>query len=231
MLLRSLDDLFRDPLHFLIILGATVIALSIAITVHEFTHAIIAYRFGDPTAKAYGRLSLNPVVHLDPFGTAMLFLVGLGWGKPVPVNIANFDRFRLQAMAIVSLGGPISNLITAAIFAIPINLGFIPWRSPFSMSVFKGGTDLILPDLFGFIILYNLILAVFNLIPIAPLDGFKVALGVLPRRFAEVLAKSEPYGPVILLVVVVLDFWLGIHVLSSIIGPAIEFFGGIILLT
>jgi Zn-dependent protease len=231
MLLRSLDDLVKDPLHFLIILCATVIALAIAITVHEFSHAMIAYRLGDSTAKIHGRLSLNPMVHLDPFGTAMLFLVGLGWGKPVPVDIANFNRFRRQAMALVSIGGPISNLITAAIFALPINLGFMPWRSPFSMSIFKNGTDLILPDLFGTIIFYNLILAVFNLIPIAPLDGFKVALGVLPRGFAEILMKYEPYGPVVLLVVFVLDFWLGIHILSSIIGPAIEFFGRIILLT
>ena len=231
MLLRSLDDLFRDPLHFIIILCATVIALSIAITVHEFTHALIAYKLGDPTAKDYGRLSLNPKVHLDPFGTAMLFLVGLGWGKPVPVNIANFHRFRRQAMAFVSIGGPISNLITAAIFALPINLGLIPWRSPFNMSIFKDGTDLILPDLFGFIIFYNLVLAVFNLIPIAPLDGFKVALGVLPKGIADAVAKSEPYGPAVLMIVVVLDFWLGIRILSSIIGPAIGFFGRIILLT
>ena len=134
-------------------------------------------------------------------------------------------------MAFVSIGGPMSNLITAAIFALPINLGLIPWRSPFSMSIFKGGTDLILPDLFGFIIFYNLVLAVFNLIPIAPLDGFKVALGVLPKGIAETVAKSEPYGPAVLMIVVVLDFWLGIRILSSIISPAIEFFAGIILLT
>ncbi len=229
MFLRSLDQLFADPLHFFTIVVAISISLLIAITVHEFSHALIAYRLGDSTAKLLGRLSLNPKVHLDPLGTAMLFLAGFGWGKPVPVNPAYLGRAGRQGMALVSVAGPLSNVITAALFALPINLGLMPWHSPFRLFVFRGGPDTLLPDLFGFIIFYNLVLAVFNLIPLAPLDGFKIALGLLPREIAASFARLEPYGPAVLLIVIMLDIWVGIGILSTILGPAIDFLGRVIL--
>ena len=229
MLLRSLDTLREDPVYFFTIVAAISVSLLIAITIHEFTHAFIAHRLGDSTAKRLGRLSLNPRVHLDPMGTAMLFLAGFGWGKPVPVNPAMLGRSWRQGMAFVSAGGPLSNIVTAALFALPINLGFMPWHSPFSALVFRRGPDFLLADLFGFIIFYNLVLAVFNLIPIAPLDGFKVVLGLLPGDVASHFSRVEPFGPVILLTVVMLDVLFGVGVLSAVMGPPINFLGEIIL--
>ena len=224
-MLWSLDQLFRDPLHLLTILGAISVALLIAITIHEFTHALVAYGLGDGTAKRLGRLSLNPVAHLDPIGTAMLFLAGFGWGKPVPVNPMYLRNPGRQGMALVSFAGPLSNITTAALFAIPIKAGLMSWHSPFRLFVFRDGLEGFLPDLFGFIIFYNLVLAAFNLIPLAPLDGFKVALGVLPREAAASFARLETYGPAILMFVIMMDILTGIGILSTIIGPVVNFFG------
>ena len=223
MLLRSLGLLFDDPLAFFILLPiilATVgIALLIAITVHEASHALMAYRLGDPTAQRLGRLTLNPIAHLDPMGTAMILFVGFGWGKPVPVNPHFLRAGARSGMALVSAAGPLSNIVTATLFAIPIKAGLVAWHSPLRFSYFEGGFVGILADLFGFIILYNILLAVFNLLPISPLDGFKVALGLLPRELARPFARLEQYGPAILLLTIMVDFSLGTGILFGIIRP------------
>ncbi len=229
MLLRSLNQLFQDPLYLLLTLVAISVALLIAITIHEFSHALVAYGLGDSTAKRLGRLSLNPAAHLDPMGTAMLFLAGFGWGKPVPVNPMYLRSTGRQGMAMVSLAGPLSNVMTAGLFAIPIRAGLMSWHSPFRLFVFRGGPEDLLADLFGFIIFYNLILAAFNLIPLAPLDGFKVALGILPREMAASFARLETYGPAILLSVIMVDIFLGLGILGAIIGPAVNFLGRVVL--
>lgn len=197
MLLWNLDLLLRRPELFLLTLVTTSIALLLAITVHEFSHALVAHNLGDPTARHQGRLSLNPLVHLDPLGTLMLFLVGLGWGKPVPVNPYYLRRGPRTGMALVGAGGPGSNLLLAWLVALLLRY----------VSAVQSGY---IADLLLIIVLYNVLLAVFNLIPVAPLDGFNIALGVLPRDLAYPLARTQRFGPGILLGIVLLVSFTGI---------------------
>ena len=197
MLLFNLELLASEPLSFLKLIGVLAFSILVAITFHEFSHALIAHRLGDQTAERGGRVSLNPLAHLDPFGTLMLFLVGFGWGKPVPVNPYCLRHGPRSGMALVSLAGPASNLVVAVLFALPINLGLLPWHSPRFLPLAQMNITWVLADIIGFVIFYNILLAVFNLIPIAPLDGFKVALGVLPRELSLSLARLESYGPAI----------------------------------
>lgn len=229
MLLRNFDLLFEDPLLFLqlfaVLLLTAGVALLIGITVHEFSHAFVAYRLGDTTAQRLGRLSLNPLRHLDPLGTAMLFLVGFGWGKPVPVNDWAFGSRARQGMSMVALAGPLANIVAASLFALPFKLGLLPWRFPSLDLSFRSGPEGFLATLLGFFVFYNLVLAVFNLIPLAPLDGFKVALGFLPRALARPFSRLEPYGPAILLLVLVADFTFGFGFLGRVLFPAINALG------
>ena len=209
MLLWNLGLLFDAPLVFFMLMAIVSIALLVAITVHEFGHAFVANMLGDPTAKRLGRLSLNPLKHLDPMGTLMIFLVGFGWGKPVPVNYELLGRNPKRGMALVASAGAVSNLVTAALLGTLIRVGLLPWQSPGRLYVDDFGIGLIGSALIGYIILLNIILAIFNLIPIAPLDGFKIAVGVLPTRQANALARMERYGPIVLLVVVFLGYFTG----------------------
>ena len=209
MLLWNLGLLFDAPLVFITLMVIVSIALLVAITVHEFGHALVASLLGDPTAKRLGRLSLNPLKHLDPMGTLMIFLVGFGWGKPVPVNYELLGRNPKRGMALVASAGAVSNLVTAALFGTLIRVGLLPWQSSGKLFTDDVGIGLIFSVLVGYIILLNIILAVFNLIPIPPLDGFKIAVGVLPKRQASALARVERYGPIVLLVVVFLGYLTG----------------------
>lgn len=186
---------------------AMIVAVLIAIDVHECCHAWMAAQMGDPTARDLGRVSLNPIVHLDPLGTLMIFFTaltgfGIGWGKPVPV-----DPYRLRygprtGMGIVSLAGPLANLTTATVLAIPFRLGLG-----------------ILPDLlveFLFIVsMVNIGLAIFNLLPVPPLDGYGVLMGILSSirapwayRWSYTLARYERYGPMILLLVIIANRYI-----------------------
>ncbi len=194
---------------------ANAIALLVAIDVHEFCHAWMADQLGDPTPRYQGRLTLNPLAHLDPLGTLMLILARFGWGKPVPVNPYNLRNGPKSGMAMVSFAGSLANLITAALLALPVRLGLV-------MPTLRGEIIPSLEMVITTTILVNVILAVFNLIPIPPLDGFKVAMGLLPHRWSHALAQLEPYGP-LLLILLILPGFGGANILSVIMGPVIRF--------
>lgn len=194
----------------------------LAITVHEFTHGYIAYRFGDPTAKMSGRLTFNPISHLDPIGTLALIMTQMiGWAKPVPINPRYLANPRTD-MLWISLGGPAANLLTATLLAIGLHL----IDSITGHSILRGASDYIMRPLvliiyFG--IQINIVLAIFNLIPVPPLDGFGVLAGILPRRYAYQLERLEPYGFIILLILLLSG------VLSFVIEPPIRFIQGMLL--
>jgi Zn-dependent protease len=173
---------------------ARVIVLLIAFTVHELAHAVTADYLGDPTPRRMGRITLNPIKHLDPFGTIMLIIAGFGWAKPVMVNPMNMRGNPRTAMAIVAAAGPISNLIMAALASLVFRLGL----AEFSLYA-PSGT---LPPP-GFIlsefVWINLILAFFNLIPVPPLDGSKILFAILPGDLVYRLRPIEQYGFIILI--------------------------------
>lgn len=169
-------------------------ALLIALPIHEYAHARMAYYFGDPTAKMQGRMTLNPISHLDPIGTLMILIARFGWAKPVPINPYNFRNYR-KGLLWVSFAGPMANFITAfvALFIFRIiyyDLGLITFASIPYMILF-------------FIVQLNLILGVFNLIPIPPLDGSKILLSLAPSNVAGFIRQIEPYAPILLIVLIV----------------------------
>lgn len=169
-------------------------AILLAISVHEYGHAFTAYKLGDPTPKYQGRLSLNPLVHLDPLGTIMLLLFRVGWARPVMINSQYFKNKR-QGTVLVSLAGPLANLLTAWIFYNLVSV-FGDYMIGSSM-----GQSLIM---FLFInVQMNLGLAAFNLIPIPPLDGSHILSGLLPRRLAYEYSKLAPYGPFVLIALLI----------------------------
>ncbi len=211
MLFRLFDQFQIDPIGALITLAAFAVALVIGITVHEFSHAWSAAQLGDHTARHQGRLTLNPVAHLDPIGTILIVVAGFGWGKPTPVSPSNIRIGARPGMAAVALAGPVSNLVVAALAALPVRLG--------ALSLASGGID---AQFLQALVLLNLMLAVFNLLPVAPLDGFKIALGVLPRAIAIPFERTERFGIVILLLIVLADSFLNTGILSRILFPAIS---------
>ena len=210
MLLRYFNLLLDDPTVFFYLIGIVTVGLLVAITVHEFGHALLANWLGDPTAKRLGRLSLNPIKHLDPMGTLMIFLVGFGWGKPVPVDYQQLGRNPRRGMALVAVAGALSNLVLAALFGALVRAGIVAWHSPRYLYIDGWELGSVAADLVGYIIFFNLILAVFNLIPISPLDGFKVAVGILPSRQAYALAKMERWGPMFLLLLLFFGYFTGV---------------------
>ncbi len=228
MLISSIDLFTRDPLLGLITVVTLCVSLIIGITVHEFSHAYVATSLGDRTAVNLGRLSLNPVRHLDPLGSALILLAGFGWGKPVPVSPAYLRIGQRVGMAMVSLAGPLSNIIAAAVFGLAVraDIAGLP-GSEFTVGGFQGSA--LIEYALESLVRWNLVLAVFNLLPIAPLDGFKVALGVLPRDAANAYAKTERYGPGILLILILAGFVFDIPVFSTVIWPVVNLFGEIIL--
>jgi len=191
-----------DPLIFVF----RIITLVISLTFHEFAHAWTATRFGDYTPVANGRLTLNPLKHLDPLGSLLMIAVGFGWAKPVPINPSAM-RTRSGVMW-TSLAGPFANFLLAIFAAIPLRLGVSPSQS-----------NLIGYFLINFMEL-NLLLMLFNLIPIAPLDGEKIAEYVWPPSWGAVLDRISRFGPAVLLVVLFLLPYLGINILGAVMnGP------------
>ena len=173
---------------------ATLLAVLLAITFHETAHGFVAYKLGDPTAKNQGRLTLNPLAHLDPVGALMMFIAGFGWANPVPVNPFFFNGDRTKGMMLVSVAGPVTNLL----------LSFIAY-----FIYAAGGGFVTVPFLNVFLtqmIVLNIYLAIFNLIPVPPLDGSKILAGFLPRAAAyKYLTTVEQYGFIILLVLIVFN--------------------------
>ena len=169
----------------------------LAITCHEVSHGYVAWRYGDPTARMLGRLTLNPLKHIDIFGTLMLVVVGIGWAKPVPVVMENL-RNPKRDMIWVSAAGPITNLMLAIVSA-----GLL--RLLLALPSGSGTAGFIIQPLSymaSFSIYINLLLAFFNMIPIPPLDGGRVLMGLLPYRQAEALGRIEPYGMMLIIVLV-----------------------------
>ncbi len=194
-------------IFFIQALGATPGVL-LAISIHEYSHALSAYWLGDDTAKKAGRLSLNPVNHLDPVGTLMLIFFHFGWARPVPINFWKFKHFRRDMVA-VSLAGPVSNLVVGfATEAIFIKSGFYAYArySPLLFNIFPNITASpfisYLSDVVSWFILINYVLFIFNLIPVPPLDGSKVLMAFLPNRYMNWMLKYEMYGTIILLVLI-----------------------------
>ena len=195
-------------------LFATIVALLIAFTTHEAMHAFAAYNLGDATAKRMGRLSLNPLSHLDPLGTIMILVSGFGWGKPVPVNPHNLRPGGRLGMGLVAAAGPFSNLLVAYVFATPLRAGLVS-MGPTSLSLFIPS----LGQLLMTVVILAVFLAVFTLLPIAPLDGFRVAMGLLPPRWAYRLSQTERYGPLILLFLILFGRIGRFDLLGAILYP------------
>jgi Zn-dependent protease len=189
---------FDDPTR----LVYRLIALLIAATIHEFAHAWMADRLGDPTPRHQGRLSLNPVVHLDLVGSLLLLLFGFGWAKPVQVNARNFEDPR-KGMLLVAAAGPLANITMLFLIGLLPQLGVLP---------LSGVTAGLLRE----VLVINAILAVFNLIPIPPLDGSRILAGLLPPAQAIAYERLQQFGPLPLLLLIMMPGLLG-----GIINPAI----------
>lgn len=194
-----------------------ILGLLVAITIHEFAHAWMANYLGDPTPRLQKRLTLNPLAHLDPIGTLVLFLTGFrfGWGKPVQFDPYNLENPKRDA-ALISVAGPISNLILASILSLFFRLSIVetdPLSPVFLMS-----------QVIRSVIFLNVGLAVFNLIPIHPLDGGKILVGLLPRDYArEVDLFLQRYG-IMVLIMLLLPLWNGAPLISIITTPIMKFF-------
>lgn len=199
-----------DPAVQIILIPVIIFALSF----HEFSHGWMAYRFGDPTAKNAGRLTLNPMAHLDIFGSLALYFMGFGWAKPVPVDpryLANPKR----DMMWIALAGPISNLMVAflsgVLLSILLRMGFISGQSSLTMVLIMS-------------LQINLVLAIFNFIPIPPLDGSRILGGLIPYKYQNELAKFEFYGPRVLMGLIILSMFTRINIFSIIISPIMTIF-------
>jgi len=197
-------------------------AILIALTFHEFAHAYVAYRLGDPTAKNMGRLTLNPLAHLDPMGTIMIFLIHFGWAKPVPVDPRYLGNPKRDMMWI-SAAGPLMNMALALVSGILLRI-FIALGLA---NTYAGSSASILFQMLYFSLYINLALAFFNLLPIPPLDGSKILAGVLPHRYAPTLYMIESKGPMVLFGIIMFGWVTGFHVLGLVIGPFIHFFSGL----
>jgi len=219
-----IDLLDIDFFLFLAFASAVTLALLVGIAFHEFCHALSASALGDQTARNLGRLTLNPVKHLDPFGTFLMLLAGFGWGKPVPVNARQLHGDPRAGMAIVAAAGPVSNLAVAALLAAPIRVGWAPFHNPFASFISTAGWSM--DDYVGLFltagVLLNCTLAVFNFLPLAPLDGFRVWVGILPLEMARPLARMEQYGMFILMALFFLSPLIGFNFFGSVVRPPVE---------
>lgn len=201
--------LFTNPLFFIISFTAVVFA----ITIHEFAHAATAVAFGDETPRYAGRVSLNPVDHLDPVGTLLFLFSGFGWGKPVPINPLGLENPRL-ATTLISLAGPASNLGCAAILAMLLRFWPVAPFQPLTLLIVS-------------LIQFSLVLALFNLLPIGPLDGFKIVANLLPPDLEETWLESESFGIIILLLLLI-PFGR-IQLIDLILSPPLNFLNHLLL--
>lgn len=194
------------------ILISRIITLLIAFTFHEFAHAATANALGDTTPKMHGRLTLNPMAHLDVMGTLTLLFAGFGWAKPVPVNPYALRRKTSAGMMLVSIAGPATNLLLGVLAAIPLRLRWVPLAMSRSGAILPTWGEFLLEFLF-----VNLALFLFNLIPLAPLDGEKVITFFLPSHWVSFYDSIRPYSPMILLVIVFVLPMFGLDLINLII--------------
>lgn len=209
----NLSPNFREPSQIV----AFLLSFVIATTIHEFMHAYVAHRLGDNTARDLGRITLNPVEHFDPIGFFGMVMISIGfpfigWGKPVPVNPSRFShRFagdRQRGMAIVAAAGPLSNVVQALAAAIPVQFAV---RNGLEL----GGAF----ELLTTFVTVNVLLASFNMIPIPPLDGHKILMGILPRFWTPILAPLERYGFLVLMLLFFVGGRLGSDIVGGILNP------------
>ena len=197
--------LFRLPPEVLVLL---IPVLLLALVFHEFSHAWVANKLGDPTARYAGRLTLNPMAHLDPIGGLMILFVGFGWAKPVPVDIRYLSNPRVDMMKI-AFAGPASNLLLAFIGGTVLRSGFV---------------DGTMARMIMFFTQINIMLAVFNMIPIAPLDGSQIFSGLLIRTNPELVRNLQIYGPQILMGAILIGYFTPISPIWWFMGPFVKFF-------
>ena len=201
--------------HILLKISIMLVPALLAVTLHEVAHGFSAEKLGDPTARLLGRLTLNPLKHLDPIGTIALLVFGFGWARPVPVN-ANNLRQPQKDMVWVSLAGPLANLMLAIFCALLLRVVvFVAASLPEASQVLSFIKPVGLMAAFGLYI--NVILCLFNLLPIPPLDGGRVLMGILPEKQSQMLRRVEPFG---MLLIVFLIF--GTSIWSAAIGPAVH---------
>ena len=191
-----LNLLFTQPSLFFLWL----LAITYGITVHEFSHVLAARLQGDDTGERLGRLTLNPLAHLDGVGFVMLLLAGFGWGKPAPYNPYNLKNQKWGEV-LVALAGPLSNLISLIIFGLLSKI-LLP----------SLGVENLLIQFLTFLLLINIVLLVFNLIPMPPLDGSKFLFAVLPDKYNHIKVYLSTHGPWLLLILVVADNFLGVNI-------------------
>jgi Zn-dependent protease len=193
----------------------------LALTFHEYAHAYAAYRYGDDTAKQSGRLTLNPLRHLDPLGTIMIFLVHFGWAKPVPVNPSRLGNPK-KDMLWISAAGPLANMVLALASGLLIRVLLVMGNTPDRHTAI---------GLLFFILVMslqiNLALAIFNILPIAPLDGSKILSALLPARYGKLIYFLERYGPFILIGLILFGQATGVSVLGGLIWPFVDFFSAL----
>jgi Zn-dependent protease len=202
-----IDDLLRDPAGSLQRLVLMVPALLLAVTIHEVAHGWVADRLGDRTARMLGRLTLNPLPHIDPFGAVAFVLAGFGWAKPVPVNVRNLRHPR-RDMALVALAGPLSNFLLAFVGLVAFQVVARTVTEPFFALPLAG--------ILRYVYVFNLGLAIFNLIPLPPLDGGHFLPYFLPVGWWPFLRTLEQYGPILLIVLVMS------RATGYIMGPAMD---------
>lgn len=218
-------------LTFAVLVGRAI-GLVIGFTIHEFAHAWSAFRLGDSTAYFQGRLTLDPRAHIEPIGIILALLVGFGWAKPVPFNPSAFYPHEKRGTMLVALAGPVSNLILAIIFGLGLRLALATLDKPFANAGYALFLSPEIPGLVRFglqtlhtIVLFNLVLMLFNLIPLSPLDGWKIMLGLLPDRESFQVAQYEresTFGLMLLLMIGVIS--PALNILGLIFGPMFDLF-------
>ena len=211
MILLNLDLLMSDPLEFLKLLGCVLPVMLLSLTLHEWGHAYAAHLCGDNTAKNLGRMTLNPLKHIDPIGFLAILFVGFGWAKPVPVNPRNYRNYK-QGEAIVSLAGVTMNLFLAILFSI----GFIPLFRMYFLGSYSWLENGLLITILQYGISLNVVLMLFNLLPIYPLDGYHIFELLFARRLPmNVFLFLRRYGQYILIGILILFRIIGFHPISK----------------
>lgn len=209
LFLRSADYPIPTIISFVII-------LIFAFAYHELAHAVVADRLGDPTPRSAGRMTLNPIPHLDRTGMIMALIIGFGFAF-TPVNPRYFRGNPRRAFALVAIAGPLANLLMALLMGLPIRLGLVNTAPPLE----------VLPSLYSFLTLgvfYNLLLFAFNLIPVPPLDGFRILLGILPPDISVQLEQLYRYSFMIFLGAFFLLPAVGVDIIGEVIGPVFAIF-------